>query len=72
MQALRREAENWHSAQILRAYVSSLDSGESRGAAAAWLAWARRVADQLDPTERRVQELKSAERPGTRTDDASK
>lgn len=58
-QALSSEVENWRRAELVRAYLALLDSRFGSGAQPAegystWREWALTVADDLDPTCRRV------------------
>lgn len=54
------EAQAWHQAQQIRAYVLSLQSATAAGASAAhgfaqWAEWANGVADRLDPSKVRIE-----------------
>jgi len=77
--ALCAEAQKWENAQRIRAYVEcvrDVASGESnrsavdveepgkvRDSSAAWIEWALRVADELDPTAFRRQDLEAGRPP---------
>jgi hypothetical protein len=76
--ALCAEAQKWENAQRIRAYVKCVrdvasgdsnqgafdveEPGRDRESSAAWVVWALRVADELDPTAFRRQDLE-ADRP---------
>lgn len=57
--ALIEEAHRWHDATLLRAYIAHIErqsAGDpTRGTALSeWLDWARRMADEMDPSAERV------------------
>jgi hypothetical protein len=74
--ALCAEAQKWEHAQRIRAYVKSVrevasggrnqgateieGQGKGRDSSAGWAEWALRVADELDPTALRRQDLEAA------------
>jgi hypothetical protein len=57
--ALVSEVEDWHRAELTRAYLSVLDNRRSAGSYVTegfeqWREWARRIADDFDRSHRRV------------------
>lgn len=57
--ALVSEVEDWHRAELIRAYLSVLDNRRSAGSYVTdgyeqWRDWARRIADDFDRSHRRV------------------
>jgi hypothetical protein len=77
--ALCAEAQKWENAQRIRAYVGCVrevasggrnqgaieveGQGNGRDSSAVWVEWALRVADELDPTALRRQDLEAGRRP---------
>ncbi|WGS50154.1 hypothetical protein LFL96_01195 [Paraburkholderia sp. D15] len=61
-EALLLEVESWQRAELIRAYLALLDSRLGSAARpadgySAWREWAATVADELDPTRRRVSSM---------------
>lgn len=56
---LATEAARWHQAAQIRAYIAHLDAHGAPDAE--WRAWALRVADETDPTEKRITADRKAE-----------
>jgi hypothetical protein len=77
--ALCAEAQKWENAQRIRAYVERVrevasgarnqgaieveGQGNGRDSSTVWVEWALRVADELDPTALRLQDLEAGRRP---------
>jgi len=53
-QALIKEADEWHSAKLIREYVNHLDMNSSSDDSAEWREWALNVAEDIDPTNNRI------------------
>jgi len=60
---LEEEAQNWHRATLIRQYADAIAQTMHPGEepdAQQWLRWARTVADEVDPTSRRCDQLRQA------------
>lgn len=60
---LEGEAQDWHRATMIRQYADEIARAmrsDEEVNAEEWLRWARRVADEVDPTSRRCDQLKQA------------
>lgn len=50
---LIEEARSWQTAKLIREYLAHLETGEATGRSEDWVMWARKVADEVDPTPKK-------------------
>lgn len=60
-ESLLSEAETWRRSAALRSYLQHLSSADSQCLGTEWMRWATQVADRLDPTQRRLSDVRQSE-----------